>query len=140
MHDFDLLPTLLTIAAVLGVILGTCGFLIYVERKVAAYVQDRVGPNRVGPWGLFQSVADGLKFLLKEGIVPRHVDRFLYILAPAISLGTALLAFAVVPFGATDAPPIPPRSSVVQREQAVALVSSAAVTVPGANLQPALSV
>ncbi|MCI0461991.1 MAG: NADH-quinone oxidoreductase subunit NuoH [Gemmataceae bacterium] len=108
MHDFDLLTTLLTIAAVIGVILGTCGFLIYVERKVAAYVQDRVGPNRVGPWGLFQSVADGLKFLLKEDIIPRHVDKFLYLLAPAVALSTALLAFSVVPFGPTDPPPIPP--------------------------------
>src|SRR5262249_29002787 len=99
MHDFNLLYSVLTIAAVMGVILGTSGFLIHVERKVAAYVQDRVGPNRVGPYGLFQSVADGLKFLLKEEIIPYRVDKFLYILAPAISLGTALLAFAVVPFG-----------------------------------------
>ncbi len=109
MHDFDLLYTLLTVAAVLGVILSTCGFLIYVERKVAAYVQDRLGPNRVGPWGLFQSVADGLKFLLKEDIIPRRVDKFLYLLAPTLALGTALLAFTVVPFGATDPPPIPPQ-------------------------------
>src|SRR5262245_39529908 len=108
MHEFDLLTTLLTIAAVLAVVLGTCAFLIYVERKVAAFVQDRLGPNRVGPWGLFQSVADGLKFLLKEDIIPRRADKFLYLLAPAIALTTALLAFAVVPFGATDPPPIPP--------------------------------
>jgi NADH-quinone oxidoreductase subunit H len=108
MHDFELLPTILTIAGVLGVILGSTAFLIYVERKVAAYVQDRIGPNRVGPWGLLQSVADGLKFLFKEEIIPRHVDKLLYIAAPGIALGTALLAFAVVPFGATEAPPQPP--------------------------------
>ncbi len=108
MHDFDLLPTLLTIAGVLAVILGSTAFLIYVERKVAAYVQDRIGPNRVGPWGLLQSLADGLKFLFKEEIIPRHVDKLLYVIAPSISLATALLAFAVVPFGATAPPPDPP--------------------------------
>jgi len=101
MHDFNLIETLLTIAAVLGVILGTCAMLIYVERKIAGYVQDRLGPNRVGPAGLFQSVADGLKFLLKEDIIPNYVDKFLFIMAPAIAMTTALFAFAVVPFGGT---------------------------------------
>jgi NADH-quinone oxidoreductase subunit H len=108
MHEFNLLYTLLTIVGVIAVILGTCAFLIYVERKVAAYMQDRLGPNRVGPAGLFQSVADGLKFLFKEDIIPSHVDRLLYLVAPAIALSTALLAFAVVPFGATSAAPLPP--------------------------------
>ena len=101
MHDFNLIETLLTIAAVLGVILGTCAMLIYVERKIAGYVQDRLGPNRVGPAGLFQSIADGLKFLLKEDIIPNYVDKFLFVMAPAIAMTTALFAFAVVPFGAT---------------------------------------
>ena len=104
MHDFNLIETLLTIAAVLGAILGTCAMLIYVERKIAGYVQDRLGPNRVGPGGLFQSIADGLKFLLKEDIIPKQVDKFLFILAPAIAMTTALFAFAVVPFGGTTAP------------------------------------
>jgi NADH-quinone oxidoreductase subunit H len=104
MHEFSLWPALLTIAGVMAVTLGLCAFLIYVERKVAAWVQDRVGPNRVGPKGLFQSVADGLKFLLKEDIIPDHVDKVLFLIAPCIALITALLAFAVVPFGATDHP------------------------------------
>src|SRR5437870_3750273 len=104
MHEFRLWPTLLTIAGVMAALLGTCGFLIYVERKVAAWVQDRVGPNRVGPRGLFQSVADALKFLLKEDIIPGHVDKLLFLVAPCIAVTTALLAFAVVPFGATDHP------------------------------------
>jgi NADH-quinone oxidoreductase subunit H len=108
MHDFNLLYTLITIVAVLGAILSICGFLIYVERKIAAYVQDRVGPNRVGPAGLFQSLADGLKFILKEEIIPNHVDKPLYVLAPALAVSTALLAFAVVPFGPTEPPPRPP--------------------------------
>ena len=76
--------------------------LIFVERKVAAWVQDRHGPNRVGPAGLLQSVADGLKFLLKEDVIPSHVDRKLFVLAPCVALVTAMLAFAVVPFGPTE--------------------------------------
>jgi NADH-quinone oxidoreductase subunit H len=106
------LPTLITIVVVLGVILGTCAYLIWVERKIAAYVQDRLGPNRVGPYGLLQSIADGLKLLFKEDIIPDRVDRLLFLVAPSIAIITALLAFAVVPFGPTDLPPPPQRPPV----------------------------
>src|SRR5262249_23398352 len=111
MHDLDLWHTLLTIAGVLAVLLGTCAFLIYVERKIAAYVQDRLGPNRCGPRGLLQSVADGLKFLLKEEIIPDHVDKLLFLVAPCIALITALFAFVAVPFGGTD-----PQSSTAYKD------------------------
>src|SRR5262245_27872228 len=116
MHDFYFWPTFWTIAVVLGVMLVTCGFLIYVERKVAAYVQDRLGPNRVGPAGLFQPIADGLKFLLKEDIIPGHVDKLFYLLAPAIAVGTSLLAIAVVPFGPTPTAPERPWPATVTAE------------------------
>jgi NADH-quinone oxidoreductase subunit H len=102
MHDFNIWYALITILVVFGALQGTCGFLVYVERKVCAYMQDRIGPNRVGPWGLLQVLADGLKFLFKEDIVPSHVDKVLFILAPCIAITTAMLSFAVVPFGATD--------------------------------------
>ncbi len=102
MPEFNLLYTLITIVVMMGVLQGTCAYLIMVERKVCAWMQDRIGPNRVGPYGLLQPIADGLKFLLKEDIIPDHVDKFLYLLAPTVSVGTALLAFAVVPFGPTD--------------------------------------
>src|SRR5207244_6496807 len=82
MYEFNLLTTLLTIAAVLGAILGTCTYLILVERKISAYMQDRIGPNRVGPLGLLQPIADGLKFILKEDIIRGHVDKMLFLLAP----------------------------------------------------------
>jgi NADH-quinone oxidoreductase subunit H len=72
---------------------------------VAAWAQDRIGPNRVGPFGLLQPIIDGVKFLLKEEVVPRRVDKLFYLLAPAISLTTATLAFGVVPFGQTTTPP-----------------------------------
>src|SRR6187397_488547 len=101
----ELLVTFVTIVVVLGAILTLCMYLVLAERKVSAWMQVRIGPNRVGPFGLFQPVADGLKILLKEGIVPSHVDKALFIIAPAISMFTTMLAFAVVPFGpVNDAP------------------------------------
>lgn len=93
------LMTLITIAVALGGILTTCAYLILLERKLSAWMQDRVGPNRVGPGGLLQPLADGAKFILKEEIVPDHVDRVLYVLAPCLSVFTTLMAFCVVPFG-----------------------------------------
>jgi NADH-quinone oxidoreductase subunit H len=102
MTEQQLLTTILTIAVVMGVIQGACAYLIYVERKLAAFVQDRLGPNRVGPQGLLQPIADGLKFLFKEELIPDRVDKLLFLLAPAVAVGTATLAFAVVPFGPTS--------------------------------------
>ncbi len=98
----ELLTTLLVIAVALGAILTACAYLIWLERKLSAWAQDRIGPNRVGPFGLLQPLADGLKFLLKEDIIPAKVDKTLYLLAPAIAVFTTLLAFAVVPFGPTE--------------------------------------
>ena len=77
-------------------------YLILLERKVAAYIQQRIGPNRAGWHGILQPIADGVKFLLKEDFVPEGANKFLHALAPAIAMVTAVLAFAVVPFGPTD--------------------------------------
>ncbi|MBI3467138.1 MAG: NADH-quinone oxidoreductase subunit H, partial [Planctomycetes bacterium] len=90
---------LVKIVLILAGVSGAVAYLILVERKVAAYIQDRVGPNRVGRWGLLQPIADGGKFLFKEQIIPAHVDRVLYLLAPAVMLVAAMAGFAVVPFG-----------------------------------------
>ena len=73
--------------------------MIYAERRVSAFMQDRVGPNRVGPKGVLQPIADGIKFLMKEDLVPERVDKPIFILAPAILLIPALMTFAVIPFG-----------------------------------------
>lgn len=105
-YSFGFWITLIFIAAVMGALQGTCAYLILAERKISAWAQDRLGPNRVGPWGLLQPIADGIKFLLKEDIIPSHVDKLFYLLAPCIAVGTALLAFAVVPFGPTTPPPV----------------------------------
>jgi NADH-quinone oxidoreductase subunit H len=75
--------------------------LVYVERKVSAAIQNRIGPNRVGPWGLLQSPADVLKLFIKEDIVPTKANPFIHSLAPVISISVALVTFAVVPFGSS---------------------------------------
>ena len=102
---FSFWVTLILIAAVMGALQGTCAYLILAERKISAWAQDRLGPNRVGPWGTLQPIADGVKFLLKEEIIPANVDKLFYIVGPAVAISTALLAFAVVPFGPTTPPP-----------------------------------
>lgn len=116
---FSLWITLLFIAIIMGALQGTCAYLILAERKISAWAQDRVGPNRVGPWGLLQPIVDGVKFLLKEEVIPGHVDRLFYMLAPAVALSTATLAFAVVPFGRTTEPPARPWPQTVAQEQAL---------------------
>ena len=71
---------LILIAATAAGIPGACSYAIWLERKLAAWIQDRVGPNRVGWAGLLQPIADGAKFLLKEDIIPAHVDKFLFVI------------------------------------------------------------
>lgn len=107
MTDFDLTWTLLLMFVVFATVMGSVAYLTFAERKISAWVQDRIGPNRVGPWGLLQVVADGLKFFLKEDIVPKHVDKIFYFLAPGVGVATALLAFSIVPFGPSTPPPGP---------------------------------
>jgi NADH-quinone oxidoreductase subunit H len=80
-------------------VLGTVAYLILLERKVAAWAQDRLGPNRVGPKGLFQPLADGLKFFLKEDYRPGNVDPVLFSLAPMIMMIVIILSVAIVPWG-----------------------------------------
>jgi len=91
----------------LGVVLPAAAVLSWVERKMSAVIQDRIGPNRanIGPitaWGLFHPIADGIKMLFKEDFVPKSADRLLFTLAPMISFTPPLLVFAAIPFG----PPI----------------------------------
>src|SRR5438874_11734113 len=103
---FSFWITLIFIAIVVAVLQGTCAYLTLLERKIAAWSQDRIGPNRVGPLGLLQPIVDGIKFLLKEEVIPSGVDKVFYLLAPGIALSAATLAFAVVPFGATTPAPV----------------------------------
>jgi NADH-quinone oxidoreductase subunit H len=96
-----LLITLLKIAVVFNVVMAVVTLLVWVERRVSAFIQDRLGPNRVGPYGLLQPFADAIKFIYKEDLIPGQVDRRVFIIAPALSLIPALITFAVIPFGGT---------------------------------------
>ena len=87
------------IALFLLIMLTTVAYMTWVERRVSAWIQDRRGPNRVGPFGLLQPLADGIKFLFKEDVVPPHVFRPLFLMAPAMIFIPALVTFAVVPVG-----------------------------------------
>lgn len=87
------------IILVVLVIFTAVANLVYAERRVSAFIQDRIGPNRVGPWGLLQAPADVLKLFLKEDIVPTSANRVVHTLAPIISITVALSTFAVIPFG-----------------------------------------
>lgn len=90
---------LLKIALLIFIILTAAANVVWLERRLLGWIQKRLGPNRVGPFGLLQSAADGLKFIFKEDIVPNDVNRFLYLLAPMIAVVPALMTFAVIPFG-----------------------------------------
>lgn len=87
------------IGAMLGVLLLSAAYLVWAERKLLGRLQVRLGPNRAGKFGLLQPIADALKMLFKEDIVPSAADRVIFLLAPAVVALTALLMFAVVPFG-----------------------------------------
>jgi NADH-quinone oxidoreductase subunit H len=93
------LVSLVRMVVILGGLLTALAYITLLERKVMAWIQMRPGPNRVGPFGLLQPMADGLKFLFKEDVIPTQSNVLLYIAAPAISLIPALLTFAVIPFG-----------------------------------------
>lgn len=93
--------TLVKIVGLLAVVLGLVSYTVYAERRVSAFIQDRLGPNRVGPQGLVQPIADALKLLLKENFVPAGVNKLYYILAPKLSMIPPILVLAVLPFGST---------------------------------------
>jgi len=98
--DYVLIP-LIKIGVVFGALSGVIAYLTLLERKVIAFMQVRLGPMRVGPHGLLQPIADGLKLMLKEDIVPARADRWIFTLAPVITLVPAFIVFAVIPFGPT---------------------------------------
>ncbi len=99
--------TLITVALVMGIIINSVAVLTLGERKISAFMQDRLGPNRVGPFGMLQPMADGIKMFLKEVVIPKNVDKLFFILAPIIAASVGFLAFAVVPFGPTHSVPLP---------------------------------
>lgn len=99
MTGTEIVIALVKIALVFFVVLTAVAYLTYAERRISAIIQDRLGPNRVGPFGLLQPLADGIKFIFKEDIIPGTSSKLLYIIAPAFALVTALVALAVIPIG-----------------------------------------
>lgn len=95
----NLVITLVKILVVEIVLLTAVAYSVYAERRLSAFIQNRLGPNRVGPAGLLQPLVDVVKLVLKEDIVPEKANRFIHSLAPGISVAVALSTFAVIPFG-----------------------------------------
>jgi NADH-quinone oxidoreductase subunit H len=96
---FDLTMMMAKILVILACTLGVVPVLVWFERRGAAWMQRRVGPNRVGPFGLLQPLADVIKFMFKETFIPKNANRFYYLMAPIIALIAPLCALAVIPFG-----------------------------------------
>jgi NADH-quinone oxidoreductase subunit H len=97
----EIVEPLIKIVLIFLINLTVVAYLVLVERRVSAFIQNRIGPNRVGPAGMFQPVADIVKLFLKEDIVPKAANKFVHSLAPLISLVVAMTTFAVIPFGNT---------------------------------------
>src|SRR5262245_50724647 len=114
-------------------VLGTVAYLILLERKTASWVQDRIGPNRVGLLGLIpflpeklrnkhllglgQPLADGLKFILKEDYAPRNVDKYLFTIAPAVMILVIIVSIAVIPWGGTKQTVVPAGTVIAGAEK-----------------------
>src|SRR6266498_3453389 len=97
--DSFILISLIKAAVIFGVLLTTLAYLQWVERKVIAHIQVRPGPYRVGPHGLLQPLADIIKLITKEDLIPPHVNKVLYLAAPFLAVSMALISIAVIPFG-----------------------------------------
>jgi NADH-quinone oxidoreductase subunit H len=95
----DIIIKLVLVVIIFAISLVIAMYSTYAERKIAAFFQDRIGPNRAGPWGLLQPLADGGKMFLKEEIIPTHANTFLFIAGPSLAILTACIGSAVIPWG-----------------------------------------
>src|SRR5437762_9651249 len=100
----QIISSLINISGVLGVFLTLFALISVLERKILGRMQNRYGPNRVGPFGLFQPVADGIKMLIKEDVVPARADKVVHFVAPVLIAAAAILALGVIPYGRNMTP------------------------------------
>src|SRR6201985_204695 len=101
MELFDIIIKFALVLIIFLISLVIAMYSTYAERKVAAFFQDRIGPNRAGPWGILQPLADGGKMFLKEEIIPTNASSFLFIAGPSLAILTACIGSAVIPWGQT---------------------------------------
>src|ERR1700709_2044390 len=99
METVEILVKIVLVVIIFAISLLIALYSTYAERKVAAFFQDRLGPNRAGPYGLLQPFADGVKMFLKEEIIPSNASAFLFIAGPSLSILTACIGSAVIPWG-----------------------------------------
>ena len=99
METFYWLDKLVLVVLLFLISLGIAAYQTYFERKLAAWIQDRVGPDRAGPFGILQPIADGVKMFMKEDFTPSNADRWLFILGPGIAMFTSLITSAIIPWG-----------------------------------------
>jgi NADH-quinone oxidoreductase subunit H len=98
---FPFIVYIVGLTIVFGVVMGVVAYTVLAERKVLGWIQGRIGPNRVGPWGIMQPFADLLKFIFKEDLVPDKSTKFIYFLAPLVAVTCAMMPMAIYPFGPT---------------------------------------
>ncbi|MBS1792874.1 MAG: NADH-quinone oxidoreductase subunit NuoH [Acidobacteria bacterium] len=98
---FPLIVSAVGIVVVFGIVMGVVAYTVLAERKLLGWIQGRIGPNRVGPWGIMQPFADLLKFILKEDLIPDKSTKFIYFLAPVVAVTCAMMPMIVYPFGPT---------------------------------------
>ena len=99
MEYSELIFKIIFVIAVFAVSLLIAMYSTYAERKIAAFMQDRIGPDRAGPFGILQPLADGVKMFMKEEIIPSHADKALFILGPSLMMLTACMTGVVIPWG-----------------------------------------
>src|SRR5881275_1994994 len=99
-----IVSSLINIAGLLGVFMTLFALISVLERKILGRIQNRYGPNRVGPFGLFQPIADGIKLLIKEDIVPTRADKAVHFLAPVLLAAAAILTLGIIPYGRNMTP------------------------------------
>src|SRR3978361_1689606 len=99
MESADIIVKFILVFIIFAISLVIAMYSTYAERKIAAFFQDRIGPNRAGPWGILQPLADGGKMFLKEEIIPTNASSFLFIVGPSLAIMTACIGSAVIPWG-----------------------------------------